>query len=335
MFKSCIVCSAVASPGVLIQYCDQCMSAMYCSEACQKKDWKTRHKKICKFLNVGHGDMQLRTEAHTEKSNVLKELFETGKRSLDEDMKGFFKLFEESTFGGSQAAARKMKKIARRQTKHDKIFLLQHSLDFLVRTSNSEMLSWPNSPLLVMLQFVDPNIMSVDEHGFLQEGQATKTPLHQLAHVADPFDYSTHVNQIILAKQLIKHGADVNTVSSPGGETPLYFACLSHNVTNLEFVELLLSAGANPNTVNRLGVTPLMRTTKYAPGAAKLLLKWHTTDVTIISRSGESFPISVRRTIKYFSDKIALADNPDRIQHQSLLQQWREIDSMVVEEVWV
>jgi hypothetical protein len=331
MFKSCIVCSAVASPDVLIQYCDQCMSAMYCSKACQKKDWKTRHKKICKLLNVGHGDMQLRTEDHTRLSTLMKEQLEAGERSLDEDMKRFFKLFQESTLEGSRAAARKMDKYAKRQTKRDQSFMLQHSLYLLVRSSNSEMLLWPNSPLLVLLGVitVNPNMLFGSEP--LQEGKSRGTPLCCLSSLAATCDYSTHEKQLILAKQLIEHGMDVNSVSSPGGESPLYVACHSCNVTNLDFVELLLKAGANPNTVNRLGMTPLMMTTKHAPGAAKLLLKWHTTDVTIISRYGESFPVRVRRTIKYFFDKIALADNPDRIQHQFLLRQWREIEDMVVE----
>jgi hypothetical protein len=33
-----------------------------------------------------------------------------------------------------------------------------------------------------------------------------------MADLADPFDYSTHVNQLILAKQLVEHGANVNAV---------------------------------------------------------------------------------------------------------------------------
>ena len=78
-------------------------------------------------------------------------------------------------------------------------------------------------------------------------------------------------------------------------------------------------------------MTPLMYSTKHAPGAAKLLLNCPNTDVTIISQSGESFLDRVCRTIKYFSDEIALPDNPEQVQHQFLLQQWREIEEMVVE----
>jgi hypothetical protein len=48
-------------------------------------------------------------------------------------------------------------------------------------------------------------------------------------------------------------------------------------VTNLDFVELLLKKGADPNSQDHLGGTPLTFTKKFAPGAAKFLLNWPTT----------------------------------------------------------
>jgi hypothetical protein len=252
MLRCCIVCKVEASPDLQLRYCAACQSALYCSEACQRKDWRKQHKKICKLLNVGHGDMPLRTPNHTSRSIALAEGFETQQRSFDEEDKEFFRLFEESTFEGSWAAARKMKKIAKRQTKYNQKFLLSHSMHLLV-WFDSEMLSWPNSPLLVMLQFVDPNVLSGREHEPLQEGETRLTPLHHLAKLADPSVYSTHENQLILAKQLIDHGANVNVVSIPEGtsRTPLHNACYCDNVTNLDFVELLLKAGADPNARDR------------------------------------------------------------------------------------
>jgi hypothetical protein len=240
-------------------------------------------------------------------------------------MKRFFKLFEESTFEGSRAAARKMKKIAKRQTKHNQKFLLLHSLRFLTLSSKSKMLSWPNSPLLVMLQFVDPNVL------FGNEETSVITPLHYLADMADPVDYSIHEKQVILAKQLIEHGANVNAVSSPGGNTPLHNACYTGNVTNLDFVEFLLEEGADPNAQNHLGLTPLMFSLSSAPGAAKFLLNWTTTDANITTRSGASFLAKVREIVEYFSERAARPDNPERVQLQFLLQQWREIEEMLVE----
>jgi hypothetical protein len=323
MLRSCIVCQAGASSDLQLQYCAVCQSALYCSKACQREDWKKQHKEICKLLNVGHGDMQVRTEEHTDIYIASKELFERNECNLDEDAKRFFRLFQESTFEGSQAAARKMKKIARRQTKQHQRFLLHYSLNFLAR-SISEVLSWPNSPLLVLLQFVDPNVL------FGEKGMSV-TPIYDLARVADPFDYSTHENQLVLAKQLIAHGANVNAVESADGETPLHHACFGGNVTNLDFIEYLLKAGADPNAQDHRGLTPLMYTISKAPGAAKFLLNWPTTDANITDRSGESFLALVRRTITDYSAEVAFPDNPEQVQHQFLLQQWRDIEEMLVE----
>jgi hypothetical protein len=247
-----------------------------------------------------------------------------------EDVKGFFKLFEESTFEGSRAAAQKMEKFAKRQPNRNQKFLFFHSL-FSLSYSNSEMLSWPNSPFLVMLQLVDPNELSGDESAPLQEGDTRQTALVVLGDMADPFDYSTQVNQLILAKQLIEHGANVNAVSIPLSKTPLHEACHGGSVTNLDFVELLLEKGADPNAQDHLGLTPLMGTFPDAPGAAKFLLTWPTTDANITTRSGASFLARVRFTITCFSQLVVIATNPEKVQHQFKLQQWREIEAMLVE----
>jgi hypothetical protein len=322
--KCCIICSAVASPDLQLQYCARCQSALYCSKACQRIDWKQKqHKQICKLLNVGHGDRQVRTNYHTSFSLQLKEQFERDKQLLSDGVKRFFRLFEESTFEGSLATAQSMTKFAKRQTELEKKAMLHYSLHFLVRFTSSEMLSWPNSPLLVMLKFVDPNE--------LLEGQETcATPLHLLTDLADPLDYSTHVNQLILVRQLVEHGANVNAQSIPQGLTPLHRACFWGNVTNLDYVEFLLEAGANPNAQDYKGLTPLTYSKPHAPGAAKFLLNWPTTDANITCQSGESFQSSVRRTLEYFSDKLALPDNPEMLQHQLAIQQWRTIEEMLV-----
>jgi hypothetical protein len=45
------------------------------------------------------------------------------------------------------------------------------------------MLLWPNSPLLVMLQIVDPSVL-------LGDGATSATALHNLADLADSSDYT-------------------------------------------------------------------------------------------------------------------------------------------------
>jgi hypothetical protein len=249
----------------------------------------------------------VRTDHHTNRFIAQKEEFENTKHIFDDGVKRFFKLFEESTFEGSGAAARKMKKIAKGQCKAHQTFMLFHGLYSLIHSSTSEVLSWPNSPLLVMLQFVDPNVLiGNDESSF--------TPLHHVADLLDPTDYSIHVKQLILAKQLVEHGANVNAVSIPHSKAPLHNACFAGNVTNLDFVEFLLNEGADPpNTQDCLGRTPLLYTIPHAPGAAKFLLNWPTTDANITDRSGASFLASIRPLITYFSAQIALPDNTERV----------------------
>jgi ankyrin repeat protein len=187
--------------------------------------------------------MQVRTDVHKILCLRMRQDAEEGELSLDQDGERFFQIFEDSSFEGSRAAARKMKKIAKRQTKHNQRFLLFHSLHYLIR-SDSEMLSWPNnSPLLVLLQFVDPNVL----HG------GGLTPLFDVFNLANAFQYSTHVTQLILAKQLIENGANVNAVSNTHGVTTLHNACYAGVVTNVDFIQLMLKEGADPNAQDHWG----------------------------------------------------------------------------------
>jgi ankyrin repeat protein len=78
------------------------------------------------------------------------------------------------------------------------------------------------------------------------------TLLHLLAYLAHPSDYSTYENQLILARKLIEHGANVNASSRPHGATPLHYACNGGSVTNLDFVEMLLKEVADPNSQDNL-----------------------------------------------------------------------------------
>ena len=178
----------------------------------------------------------------------------------------------------------------------------------------------------MLLQVVDPNVPNA-----LQGGKVKETPLHDLAQQSDTSDYSVHENLLILAKQLIAHGANGNTISTSRGDTPLHLACHSANVTNLDFIELLLKEGADPNAKDHLGRTPLGNSIRFAPGAAKFLLNWPTTDANITNRSGQSFLARIREAALYITNEIAHPDNNEKVQHQFLLRQWRDIEDMLVE----
>jgi hypothetical protein len=114
----------------------------------------------------GHGGMQVRDAGHTSQAIQMNERFENERDIIDEDeedLKQFFKLFQESTFEGSWAAALEMRTIAKRQAEFNQKFLLFHSLHFLTRCDcDIKMLSWPNSPLLVLLQFVESAVCPED-----------------------------------------------------------------------------------------------------------------------------------------------------------------------------
>jgi ankyrin repeat protein len=164
------------------------------------------------------------------------------------------------------------------------------------------MLLWPNSPLLVLLQFVDPSVLAGPDHGVLPEGKMSFLPLHKLTILVDPTssDYSTQENQLTLGRQLIEHGANINTAIYRHGETPLHLACHSVTTTNLDFIELLLENGADPNAQDHDGWTPLMSTIQFAPGVAKFLLDCPATDVSITTSSGASFPDKVHLIMACF-----------------------------------
>jgi ankyrin repeat protein len=73
----------------------------------------------------------------------------------------------------------------------------------------------------VLLQLVDSNVLFGND-------TTTFTPLHRLTDLADRYDYySTHENQLILAKQLIEHGATINALLNSHGMSPLHKACYS------------------------------------------------------------------------------------------------------------
>lgn len=85
------------------------------------------------------------------------------------------------------------------------------------------------------------------------------TPLHAAAER----------NDLALAKELVRAGADVNAATRYG-VTPLTLACVNGNAA---MIDALLDAGANPSTASPQGETVLMTAARTGvPGAIKALL---------------------------------------------------------------
>jgi hypothetical protein len=82
-----------------------------------------------------------------------------------------------------------------------------------------------------------------------------------------------------------------------------------------------------------------MYTVNFAPGAAKFLLEWCTPtttdiDIHITNQAGATLLDMVHCTIEELSDPAAPPDPDDpnqQVKNAFLLQQWREIEKMLVE----
>ena len=89
--------------------------------------------------------------------------------------------------------------------------------------------------------------------------------------------------------------------------TPLHLACASDFVTNLDFIQMLLDNGADPNLQSTLGETPLMCTWRFAMSAAKLLLTYDYSksssgpiDVNVQTSNGSTMLGGIRNSIRKF-----------------------------------
>ena len=52
--QSCAFCFSMAGDGKTLRKCMGCKLVTYCSEACQRADWKQSHKKVCNQADPNH-----------------------------------------------------------------------------------------------------------------------------------------------------------------------------------------------------------------------------------------------------------------------------------------
>jgi ankyrin repeat protein len=113
---------------------------------------------------------------------------------------------------------------------------------------------------------------------------AGDTPLHAAAA-----GYRRHI-----AKELLKHGANVAAVNRRGA-TPLHYASDGgpavqawNPVAQAEMITLLIKAGADPNALDKSGVAPLHRAVRQrCPFAVDALLR-HGAAIRLKNKSGST-----------------------------------------------
>jgi hypothetical protein len=115
--------------------------------------------------------------------------------------------------------------------------------------------------------------------------RSTTWPIWQI------FRLLNHENQLILAKQLIEHGANVSCID-PTGQYALHKSMLLGNVTNLDFVELLLEGADQMRRTIEADTVDVDQ--PLLAGAAQFLLNWSTTDANITLSIWASFLARVR-----------------------------------------
>jgi hypothetical protein len=328
---SCQVCEKGKAEGIKLSFCKSCRSVSYCSRECQKEDWKT-HKVICKELNVGDAK-QIVSSGQRSRAKRMEELAKLALSDCDNPRaRRFFDLFFKSQGDTDHTdTVRKMKNILLKECRYNREVTMFRSLNLLSQLP-SEMLKLPTSPLKVSLQSVDASAMSSPGPN-MDDGKGC-TPLHCLAEMSNPSKDHVLENQCILAMQLIGAGANVNARAQRNlfKMTPLHVACFSGYCTNLDYIQLLLDHGANPNAKDSKGATPLQYTLPAAPGAAKCLLTYSDkTDPDIDMNDGRSFLFMVRCAIAECTSEARLPNNLEKERLLFVLKQWEEVETLLIE----
>lgn len=119
-----------------------------------------------------------------------------------------------------------------------------------------------------------------------------------------PIAVAAWKNNIVMVKQLLAKGVDINILGTTKVGTPLTF-CASG--ANKEVVELLLKSGATVNAVDNIGETALMKALDYNKdiAVAEALIR-SGADVDILDKYGHDAIYNITQCGSYAEDRIKL-----------------------------
>ncbi len=135
-----------------------------------------------------------------------------------------WQLFENKSNKSEAAVIREMKKVFLHIPRPERVEFMLALLPKLV-CAPTKVIRKPTSPLVVLLDDVDPNAVSSEQ---------SVTALLYLAECSAG-DLNSMENQVVLGQQLLDAGANVNKRAGAQRLYPLHTALHSENVTNLDY----------------------------------------------------------------------------------------------------
>jgi hypothetical protein len=163
---------------------------VYCSRLVRGSDWKKYTSKSASFLTWV---MEIGRCNHSILAEKLMAQFEGDTHNLPEGVKRFFKLFQESTSSVEAGRRKEEEAMPNERTRRTvEVSVISQFVPFLGRLLQLGDAFVSNSPLLVMLQFVDPNVLFGDGENML--------PAPPLGRSSRSQRIPIYVNQLIPAK---------------------------------------------------------------------------------------------------------------------------------------